>query len=79
MRHHHQRPLDRTGVSDPYMWSIDLVTWYASDASDGTHTVNIAAGGDGGTGGDYETATVTATVTAGTPAKLFLRQELSYP
>jgi len=72
----HMRPLDRTRVSDPYMWSIDLVNWYASDASDGTNTVNIAAVGDATS--PRENVTVTATVTAGTPTRLFLRQELSY-
>jgi len=75
----HMRPLDRTGMSDPYVWSSALSTWNENGGSEGPITVNIIAVGDGGTGGDYETVTVTATVSGGTLDELFVRQELSYP
>jgi len=73
----HMRPLDRTGVSDPYQWSSALSTWNASGASEGPITVDIVAVGDAGD--PYETVTVTATVSGGTMDELFVRQELSYP
>jgi len=59
------------------MWSIDLVNWYASGATEGPITVDIVAVGDAGD--PYETVTVTATVSGGTMDELFVRQELSYP
>ena len=69
-------PLDRTGMSEPYVWTADLDGWNANGATDGV-TVDIVAVGDGGD--PYETVTVTATVSGGTLDVLFLRQELSFP
>jgi len=73
----HMRPLDRTGMSDPYLWSSALSTWNANGGTEGPITIDIVAVGDGGD--PYETVTVTATVSGGTMDELFVRQELSYP
>lgn len=65
-----------SGVTAAYEWSTDLSTWYASGQSDGVNTVTLSDGGspyDDDLVSPTRTYQVTATVTIGSPAKLFVR------
>jgi methionine-rich copper-binding protein CopC len=78
----HNRRIDRDDVSETYLWSSDLVTWYAADGldSDGTNTVSVADGPVvGGPTVNLETVTAVSTVGGPSMTKLFVRQELSSP
>lgn len=62
------------GVTASYEWSTDLLNWYTTGQSDGVNTITLAGNvyTDDGESPliDYQ---VTATVTAGTATKLFVR------
>jgi len=62
-----------TGLSAGYEWSTDMVTWNVSGATQGGVTVMLADDVWTDTGSGPITYQVVATVTAGTPAKLFVR------
>jgi hypothetical protein len=62
-----------TGLSAGYEWSTDMVTWNVSGATQGGVTVTLADDVWTDTGSGPITYQVVATVTLGTPAKLFVR------
>lgn len=61
------------GISAAYEWSTDMVTWNGSGATQGGVTVTLADSIWDDTAPEVTTYQVVATVTAGTPAKLFVR------
>jgi hypothetical protein len=69
-----------SGVTASYEWSTDLINWYTTGQSNGVNTVTLAEGEYNNDGVspliDYQ---VTATVTAGTAPKLFVRVKALQP
>jgi hypothetical protein len=75
-------PQDKTlpsGVTAGYEWSTDLVNWQNGGASFGGVTVTLADEVWDDTGVDVDIYQVTATVTAGTAPKLFVRVKALQP
>jgi hypothetical protein len=63
-----------SGVTAAYEWSADLLSWHTTGQSDGVNTVTLADGlYDDDNVSPTVTYQVTATVTVGTPVKLFVR------
>lgn len=79
----HDRPVDRTGVTETYQWSMDFGAWHDSGDSDGARSVTMVAVADPidlNLDPDYESVTVTVTTPVGlAPARLFSRLSLSKP
>ncbi|MGJ8639612.1 MAG: beta strand repeat-containing protein [Opitutaceae bacterium] len=80
----HDRPQDISDVTVTYQWTADLGAGWTNDGdSDGTNTVTFATGTldapANGNAAEYESVEVTATVTAGTPAQIFVRVSVTQP
>jgi Bacterial Ig-like domain/Lamin Tail Domain len=61
------------GVVADYEWSTDMLQWNASGASAGGVTVTLTGEVYDDSDPDFDIYQVTATVTAGTPSKMFVR------
>jgi len=77
----HNRRINRGDVTETYLWSSDLNTWYASGSPDGGGiTVTVADKSVvAGPTANLETVTAEATVIGGTLDELFVRQLLTTP
>ena len=81
----HDRPKDRTGITETYQWTTSLTTgWTDSGASDGTNTVTVLPSTTGvpanGNATDYESVVITVTTTVGpTPITIFSRVVITKP